>query len=223
MKWKAIISFAYESAFRPCEIYQLRWKNLKFDDSKNICRVWILSPKTKMDREIPVRDCVVHLKRWKEEYQFSNRNDNDYVFPSQHDRNKPMASGVMSEMFKRLCKEAKIRHIFPYMLRHSRIYEIQKRLPEKIASKFAGHSIETSEIYNHIADDDVEESMLKEIYTTEEITEEQKDKYEKEINILKEKIKRFEDSKTSTKEIIQQVLQILTNEQKKTLIKIKSK
>lgn len=184
LKWKAIISFAYESAFRPCEIRALKFSQLDFDDNLGICRVTIVSPKTKDSRTIPVKDCVVHLKRWKDEYQFPDRTPKDYVFPSQHDRNKQMGNGVITEMLKRTCKEAKLRPIFPYLLRHSRIYEIQKRLPEKIASKFAGHSIETSEIYNHLADDDVEESMLKEIYVTKELTPEEKNYFKEQYKSL---------------------------------------
>jgi len=179
LKWKALISFMYESAFRPCEVCALRWRDLNFDDTNNLCRVTIVSPKTKDKREIPIRECIVHLKRWREEYQFPDRKPEDFVFPSQHKKDKPMGNGVIPEMFKRLCKSAKMRHIFPYILRHSRIYEIQKRLPEKIAAKFAGHSIETSEIYNHIADDDVEKSMLEKIYVTEELTLEEKTNLEK--------------------------------------------
>lgn len=191
LKWKALISLMYESGFRPCEIRMLKWKDLRFDDNLGICRVWTLSPKTRQDREIPVKDAVVHLKRWKKEYQFLDRGDKDFVFPSQHSRDKPLGKGVITEMFKRLCRKAKMRHIFPYMLRHTRIYELQKQLPEKIASKFAGHSIETSEIYNHLADDDVEESLLK-IYNNEEITPEQKNNYEREIERLKEKMSKLE-------------------------------
>lgn len=187
LKWKALVSFAYESAFRPCEITTLKFSQLSFDDAMNICRVTIVSPKTKDKREIPVRDCVVHLKRWMGEYQFPDRKASDYVFPAKK-RNEPMYAGIISEMFKRLCIKAGIRHIYPYMLRHSRIYEIQKRLPEKIAAKFAGHSIETSEIYNHIADDDVENSMLKEIYPTKELTKKEKE----ELSNLR---KDFEDYK----------------------------
>jgi len=185
LKWKAIISFLYESAFRPCEVVNLKWKDLKFDDTIGICRVRTLSPKTGNDREIPVKDCVLHLKRWMAEYQFDKRTDKDFVFPSQHDRNKPLGDGVIIEMLKRVCVEAKIRHIYPYLLRHTRIYELQKRLPEKIAAKFAGHSIETSEIYNHLADDDVEESMLKEIYATKELTLDEENKLKKEVEKLK--------------------------------------
>ncbi len=188
MKWKALISLMFESGFRPCEISNLRWKNIKFDDSLGLCRVWTLSPKTKNSREVPVKDCIVHLKRWKAEYQFPNISDSDFVFPAQHHRDRIMGDGVITEMFKRICRKAEIRHINPYMLRHSRIYEIQKKLPEKLASKFAGHSIETSEIYNHIDSDDVEESMLKHIYLTEELTPEQKNKYDKKIAEIEEKM-----------------------------------
>lgn len=192
LKWKAIISFLYESGFRPCELLVLRWKDLKFEEG--ICRVNLVSsPKTEEGRCIPVKDCVLHLKRWKEEYQFPNRSDNDLVFPSQHDSKKPMGNGVLSEMFKRLSKEAKIRHIFPYLMRHTRICELQKRLPEKIASKFAGHSVETSELYNHILDEDVEETMLREIYATKEISAEKKHHLELEIEKLK--AQREEDNK----------------------------
>lgn len=189
LKWKALIAFAYESAFRPCEIQNLKWKNLKFDETKGICRVYTLSPKTREQRTIPVKDCVLHLKRWKEEYQFNNRRDEDYVFPSQQKRDKPMGNGVISQMFLRLSKEAKIRHIYPYLLRHSRLTELQKRLPNKISSKFAGHSIETSELYNHIDDDDVEETMLKDVYATEEIEPEVKNKMQTEIDDLKAQMK----------------------------------
>lgn len=226
LKWKAIVSFAYESAFRPCEIRSLKWKDLKFDDSLNICRVnLVISPKTQEGREIPVRDCVVHLKRWKDEYSFPNRTDNDLVFPSQHERDVPMGDGVMSEMFKRLCIDAKMRHIFPYLLRHSRIYELQKRLPEKIASKFAGHSVETSELYNHLADDDVEESMLKEIYTTKELTPNEREQLEdvfKELKVLRSKVNKFETEHQLTKKL-NDALEMVKKSQKegeKKMVKI---
>ena len=217
LKWKALISFVYESAFRPCEIRQLKWKDISFDDSNDVARVFTISPKTKDDRKIPVRDCIVHLKRWREEYQFQDRKENDFVFPSQYDRNKPMGDGVITEMFKRLSREAKIRPIFPYLMRHTRIYEIQKRLPEKIAAKFAGHSIETSEIYNHLADEDVEETMLKEIYATKELSPKKKAELEIEVEKLKGDLAKlsaytpllkFIDSNQKVKEVLVQEMRI---------------
>ena len=161
LKWKSIVSLMYEGALRPCEIRILKWVNLDFDDNLNLCRVHIISPKTKDDRYIPVRDCILHLKRWKAEYSFPDRTEEDYIFPSQFDKSKPMGEGVITEMFKRLCIKGKLRHIFPYLLRHSRLYEIQKSLPEKLSCKFGGHSSKASEFYNSLDNDDVEESMLK--------------------------------------------------------------
>lgn len=210
LKWKAIISFLYESAFRPCEMRMLKWKHLKFDDSSNLCRVWTLSPKTKESREVPVRDCIVHLKRWKAEYQFPDRTEEDFVFPSQHYKDKPMGDAVVTQMLKRICETARIRPIFPYMLRHSRIYEIQKNTGTRISSKFAGHSIKTSEIYDHLDSDDVEESLLKTVYVTEELPEEKKHELEK----------RLADVEKFMKEQGQQIIK-LVNEREKIISQLK--
>lgn len=174
LKWKALLTLLWESAFRPCEIVNLKWSDLKFNDSKGICSVKTISPKTKEMREVPVKDCIVHLKRWREEYEFSNRTEKDFVFPNPQDRNKHLSEAGISVLISRLCKKAKIRHLYPYIFRHSRIYFIQKRLGSRISSKYAGHSIETSEIYNHLDCDDVEEAMLQKVYVTEELSEEEK-------------------------------------------------
>lgn len=211
LKWKALVSLLYESAFRPCEIANLKWKDITFDDSNNLARIFTISPKTKEDRKIPVKDCVVHLKRWLEEYQYPNRRQEDYVFPSQQDRNKPLAEGTITQMFKRISESAKIRKIYPYLLRHSRLHELQRKLPEKVVAKFGGHSIETSELYNHLGDDDVEKSMLEQVYVTKELTSEEKNKYEIEItkvnnrldNALKERTLEREKLKKLQEEISQ--------------------
>ena len=192
LKWKALISLMYEGALRPCEIRILKWKDLNFDE--NICRIHIVSPKTQKERYIPVRDCILHLKRWKDEYSFANRGYNDYVFPSQHDKEKPMGDGVITQMFKRLSEKAKIRHIFPYLLRHTRLYDIQKTLPEKLSCKFAGHNSKASQFYNNLDDDDVEESMLKDFFPTQELTEPEKNKMELEIENLKKEIALMNDN-----------------------------
>jgi integrase len=182
LKWKALLTLMYESAFRPCEIVNLKWKDLTFIDSKGICSVKTISPKTKEKRSIPVKDCVVHVKRWMEEYDFPDRNDEDYVFPSPYNRKKHIAEAGIPLALTRLCKKAGIkRNIYPYLFRHSRIYFIQKKLGARLASTYAGHSLETSEIYNHMDDDDVEEAMLEKVYVTEELTEEQKTELEKKV------------------------------------------
>ncbi len=191
LKWKALLTLLYESAFRPCEIAQLKWKDLKFDDSRNLCSISTISPKTKERRTIPVRHCIVHLKRWREEFQFPNVKDEDYVFPSQYKRANHISSQSITTLVKRISKKAGLRNIFPYMFRHTRIYEIQKKLGSRISSKFAGHSIETSEIYNHLDSDDVEEAMLEKVYVTEELTENEENELKKEIERLSQENKKM--------------------------------
>jgi len=191
LKWKALLTLLYESAFRPCELVRLKWSDLTFKDSQNICSVRTVSPKTKETRELPVQDCIIHLKRWREEYQFPNRTEKDFVFPNPDIREKHISEAGLGTMIKRICKRAEIRALFPYMFRHSRIYFVQKRLGARIASKYAGHSLETSEIYDHLDSDDVEEAMLEKVYTTKELTPEDKNEFvkvKKELKHQQEKI-----------------------------------
>jgi len=181
LKMKALLTLMYESAFRPCELVNLKWKDCVFNDSKEICSVKTISPKTGDTRTVPVKDCIVHLKRWREEFEYPNRANEDYVFPGQMSRAKHMNEVGIGVLIKRICVKAKIRHLFPYLFRHSRIYFIQKRLGARIASKYAGHSLETSEIYDHLDDDDVEEAMLEKVYVTEELSPEEKNKFKKQL------------------------------------------
>lgn len=201
LKLKAILTLLYESAFRPCEIRMLKWSDLTFDDSRGLCSVKTTSPKTKDTRAVPVKDCIVHLKRWREEYQYPNRTERDFVFPSQFDRTKPIGDGTITTLICRLSKDANMRHIFPYMFRHSRIYEVQKKLGARIASNFAGHSLETSEIYDHLDSDDVEEAMLDKIYATKEITPQEKDR----LKAMEEKLKLMDKRILDQQEFIEEL------------------
>lgn len=201
LKWKALLTLLYESAFRPCEIVNLRWSDLNFDDARNICSVKTTSPKTKNFREIPVQDCIVHLKRWREEFEFPNRTDIDFVFPNDKNREKHLSENSIPILLKRLCRRAGIRSIYPYLFRHSRIYFIQKKLGSRISSKYAGHSLETSEIYDHLDCDDVEEAMLENVYTTKELNPQQKQDYEKKLKELKNQILEIQKAAENLNEI----------------------
>lgn len=213
LKWKAIISVLYESALRPCELVNLKWKDIKFKDSEGICSITTLSPKTKELRTIPIKENVVDLKRWEKEFQFSNLNKEDYVFPSQFKREEHLSAGSITTMFRRLSKKAKIRNIFPYMFRHSRIYYIQKKLGARMAAKYAGHSLETSEIYDHLDSDDVEEAMMKNVFSKKELTKEEKNEIEELKKKLEErdrKDKLISNELKELQQIVQKRLKIYT-------------
>jgi integrase len=202
LKWKALLTLLYESAFRPCEIVNLRWQDLNFDDSRNLCSVRTTSPKTKETREVPVQDCIVHLKRWKDEFEFLNRTEKDFVFPNPNNREEHLSENGITILIKRLCRKAGIREIYPYIFRHSRIYFIQKRLGARIASKYAGHSLETSEIYDHLDSDDVEEAMLQKVYVTEELSPEKKHELEQKIEKQNTEIQDLKDDMKNLIELV---------------------
>lgn len=197
LKWKAFLTLLYESAFRPCEIVNLKWRDLDFIDSKNICNIKTISPKTKEMRTIPVRDCIVHLKRWREEFEFPDIKENDFVFPNPQDRTKHLTEMGVGLIIGRRCEEAGVRHLYPYMFRHSRIYFIQKRLGARISSKYAGHSLATSEIYNHLDSDDVEEAMLSKIYVTEELEPAEENELKRRIEKLEKAFRQQAENEKS--------------------------
>lgn len=225
LKWKAIISLLYEAALRPCELVKLKWKDIKFNDQKGIARIHIYSPKTGETRNIPIQDSIVHLKRWKEEYQYPNRKKRDYVFPGQRKREKHISSASLNKIIKTKGKQAGIdKKVYPYILRHTRLTELHKKLPEKIAAKFGGHSIETSELYSNLDDDDIEESMLNRVYQTKEINDERKHELEKEIEKLKnqqeEIAKKVQGELKDTQKIFKILKENLGEDEKKKLINL---
>jgi len=186
LKWKAILTFLFETGCRPQELRLLKWNNLKFDD--DCSEVTLYSPKTQESRTIPIKDCVVHLKRWKQEYQFPDVREDDYIFPNK--KRMMMSDNALPKQLKILCSEAKIRSFHPYMFRHTRLTQLYQELPEQIVKKYAGHSADSkmSAVYAHISNKDVKEVLLEKIYNVEEISNVEKSEIaelKKEIGDLK--------------------------------------
>lgn len=189
LKWKAILTFLYESGCRPQELRNLKWKNIKFNEDG--ADVILFSNKTEESRRILVKDCVVHLKRWKQEYQFPELSEEDFVFPNK--KRKQMSDNALPKQLKILCHEAGIREIHPYLFRHSRLTSLYNQLPEMIVKKFAGHSADSKmpAIYSHISNKDVKDVFLEKIYNVKEITPEQKKDYEKRIEKMEKEVEFF--------------------------------
>lgn len=193
LRFKSLIMLMYESGARPDEILKLRWKDLNLD----IGEVKLSSSKNQTVRVNPIKEAIIHLKRYKQEYPFPNVTPNDFVFPSPTNRRQQFSVSYFSGLFKKLSKVAIGRETFPYLIRHTRATQLQKVLPPKVYEKFMDHSIETATRYSHLDKDDVREVMLEKIYHIEELTPEEKD----EIKLLKEKIEGLERNRE--KEIIE--------------------
>jgi integrase len=191
LKEKAMITLFVECGLRPQELLGLKWDDIKIDGDVGQLRVY--SNKIKETRILPFKTCVIHLLRWKDEYQFPNRRAGDLVFPNPTDRNKKLFRTYLSDLFRRLCKRAGIRHIFPYLARHTRITQLKKELPIAVCSAYAGHSEKTSATYTHLTEDDVREIVLERIYDIKEPTPKESRKFEKEIKQIRHEIMEYQE------------------------------
>jgi len=191
LKQKAILSLLFETAIRPQELRNLKWCDVKINEE--IGSIVVFSGKTKKSRTIPIKDSIVHLQRWKQEYEFNDVRNDDFIFPNPKDRLKSLSNNTLPVMLKRLSIKLGLkRNIFPYLLRHSKITDINKKLPAHLESKFAGHSIKQAQLYTHLSSDDLKDAMIEKVFGVKEITPENKSKFEKDIKMLNEKLDEFE-------------------------------
>ena len=186
LTYKALVLLMFESAARPEEVVKLKWKDIDFVNNT----VTLHSSKTKRTRVNPIHKSIPHLKRYKEECFFPPALHNDFVFPSPYDRNKSLATNTLNDLFNRIEKKLNFKkHLFPYLLRHTRLTELHKKLSSKSYEKFAGHSIEVAiKRYTHLNNDDVREEMMSKVYGVEELDKMSNEK----ILVLEDRIARLE-------------------------------
>jgi len=185
---KALLILLYESGARPQEIRDLRWDHINWESAE----VQLYSRKKKKAREIPIRNSIIHLTRWKNEFSFIDVRGEDFIFPSHRghetDRTKPVSVSYIDKIVRSTAKRAGIRRrIYPYLFRHSRLTDIH-RLGVKGADHniFAGHEIGSPQqaTYVHLNDEDMKRTVLDRVYRIGEVKQ-KNEEYEKEILDLK--------------------------------------
>lgn len=189
---KALIILMFESAGRSEEILKLKWSDLHLERGE----VKLHSAKTGRVRVNPIKESLIHLKRYKQEFPFPDVMSMDYVFPSPINRKRCLTIGALDLYFNKLGKKALNKPLFPYLLRHTRATQLQKVLPPKIYEKFMDHSIAMAKRYSHLNKDDVREVMLEKIYHIEELTEEDKE----EMSKLKEELMKLKNDNRALKD-----------------------
>lgn len=198
---KALLTMLYESAARPDELLGLKWKDITINDDE-VAELSLFSGKKKETRNILVKDCVLHLQRWKREYSYSDLKPSDYVFIGKT-REKPLTSAGLLKLVKSITHKAGIqKNIYPYLFRHTRLTFMRQKLKQPHYVQFAGHTERQSATYTHLDVEDLKEAILKEIYPTEELTPKQKEDYEKRIQALE---KAFKQVLETTKAQVQEV------------------
>lgn len=182
LKYKSALMTLYETASRPEELFTAKWKAVNLEEGY----IKLKSSKTGNVRINPIKESIIHLKRYKQEYPFPNVSPDDFIFPSPQNRNKHQSLTAAGIYIKRLGQRVLNRVVFLYLVRHTRLTELQKVLPAKIYEKFADHSIETATRYSHLNKDDVRDAMFKNVYHVEELSDDEKNDLKKEIKKLKE-------------------------------------
>lgn len=192
LKEMAMFSLQSELALRPHELLNLKWKNFKFFDEHG--EVEVYANKTTHVRILPFKNCLIHILRWKKEFEFDNRTEDDWVFPFHNNRTKTLHKQFLGHLYNNLCKRAGIKTITPYMIRHAVLSSIYKQTTDaRITAKFGGHSLKTSEIYVNLNDKDIKDIILDKIYNVKEPDVETRHKLEREVETLKKQ--RLEDNK----------------------------
>jgi len=198
--WKSFFISLYESGLRPIELRQLLWKDVRLEIEGDLTEIHIFATKTSKARSVYVKEATFYLKKLKES------SDCPLVFPSVKDHTKPLDKGVVANWLKRLSLKALDRPVTPYLLRHTRATELytNANIPDKIVQKFLGHSKSMSDVYTHMSNEDVKESMGNSVYNIDDMPREKKhelelkvERMEKQLFEISKKLLNEEDKKKS--------------------------
>lgn len=202
--YQCYISCAYETACRPSELLNTKFKDWDLEDKK----VKIFSTKNNKIRILPIKDCIYYIKQHKQNYPFANVTDEDYLFPSSRNRNKILTLSAILNFFKRITLAKLGRGLKPYILRHTRLSFLHKKLSPKSYEMFADHSYQVAvATYTHLDDEDLREEMFDKVFKKRELTKEEKTKLELEIEELKK-------NSVSKKDVMEMVKNALTKTSK---------
>ena len=189
--WKTFLILQWEGALRTKEARQLKWKEISIegDGFTNI------NPHSRKNpdgsdkfRAIPLKESTSYLTELKKQ-QKEKHIESIWVFPSPMNPKNHISKSV-NDWFNKLSKKALGKVVNPYLLRHSRLTELNKLvnnnlLSKDLALKFAGHSQEMfDKIYNHTTKEEVKNMLKKQIYDIGYLPEEKKHKLEAEIEAL---------------------------------------
>ncbi len=199
---KAFFITLYETGGRPQEVRDLRWRDINFDEKE----VHLFSSKKHEDRDLPIEHSIVHLKRWRQEWAFSNVEEEDYVFPSQK-REKHLTTEQISKIVKKLAKRSGIvRNVTAYLVRHTRLNEIYHKGVKGLEhNKFAGHTegSRSQTTYVRMDNSDMKQDVLKKVYNIKEVSEGEKDR-------LKELEKKMAKQQKEAVSILRNISKLIT-------------
>lgn len=191
---KAFFITLYESGMRPSELRKARWKDITLNIDGDLSEINIFMTKNKKAKTVYVKQATFYLKKLQSDAQ------GDYIFPSRENKNVPIGDSTATRWINDLGKHIN-RHIYPYLLRHTRASELYKlvnrgKLSDTVTQKFLGHSKSMQEIYSQLDTDTLKETITKTVYNFEELPPEQ-------VNDLRKRVEELEKAISKISKLVQ--------------------
>ncbi len=176
LKYKCILLLMQETANRPEEILKITWKSVDLESKE----IKLHSSKTDSTRTIPINKSADHLKRYKEECFYPFAKPEDFVFPSDKNKDIYITPQSLHGYLQKLQVKLKFsKHLYPYLWRHSILTTAIKKLSPKVYEMFAGHSLEMGmKTYAHLDNEDLRQELNEKMYHLEELTKDEKKELE---------------------------------------------
>jgi len=156
---RAMFMTLYEGGFRPGEICQLTWGDLKFDSKGIAVNV---NFKTGITRYVRLVMAQKYIAEWRGDYPLPMTQDS-LVFLNE--RRQPVTWAAMARQVQRIAKRAGItKHITPHLFRHSRItHLLREGASESVVKLMMWGSLNTDMLmtYAHLTGGDVDAEITR--------------------------------------------------------------
>jgi site-specific recombinase XerD/ribosomal protein L40E len=160
---KLIIELLYETGARVSEILDLKIQNIEFNSYG--AKLYVKG-KTGQ-RVIPIVWYARDLRQFILVHPNKDKPESNLFFIKKYDQMLPFEYPNFRKQLGIVCKRAGInKRIHAHLFRHTRMTELAKTLPEQTLKQLAGWSgsSKMAEVYIHLSQRDVEDSLLQKVY-----------------------------------------------------------
>ena len=151
---RAMIMTLYEGGFRPGEVCQLKWRDLKSDPNGIAVNV---NFKTGITRYIRLVMAKKYISEWRADYPLPITSES-FVFLNE--KRRPLTWNAMAVQINRIAKRAGMtKHLTPHLFRHSRItHLLREGASESVVKMMMWGSLNTDMLmtYAHLTGGDVD-------------------------------------------------------------------
>jgi len=179
--WKAYFMTLFYGGCRPCEVCELTWDNVDFEDEGAFITIFSNKNKRSFIKFVP-QDVAFYLKQLQE-------NNNKFVFYNLATKNHVTVKGAYWKLVK-LSEKVLKKRVNLYLLRHSIatiIYNKDYMKDDEVARQL-GHTKSMKSKYVHNDIEQLKETARKIYLNAENLPPEKKHALEKEIDALKKQM-----------------------------------